>query len=143
MDDLNTGLKGALRAHALKHQLGNIESDILICCETTSINQKSGLFGATKDTSLSAAYLTPRWLVWVDTNDRNKPLVSSAQLKQINIHDYELSVLYKIKPDHGLHITGRYTDVTQTGIVFLGIGSDPGGRKFREILGQTLKKAAS
>ena len=69
LDELNDGLKTAMRAHVAQYQLGAIESDILMCCETTSTQYKRGLFGSTKETTLSAAYMTPNWLVWADRTD--------------------------------------------------------------------------
>ena len=66
IETLDEGLKAAIRAHGTKYRLTDIEADILMCCETISVHQKKGLFGGIK-TTLSAVYVTPRWLVWVST----------------------------------------------------------------------------
>ncbi len=142
IEDLSAGLKAAMRAHVAQYQLGAIESDILMCCETVSTQNKNGLFGTTRETTASAVYVTPKWLVWADSTGRNNANAGSAQLKQIDIHDYETTAMFEITPDHGLNITGRYTNVNQTGITFIALGADPDGQRFRELLGQAMKKAA-
>jgi len=50
LETLDEDLKAVMRAHITKYGLGDIESDILMCCETTSIRQKKGLFGGIKTT---------------------------------------------------------------------------------------------
>ena len=71
LDELNDTLKATMRAHVAQYHLDTNESDILMCCETTSTQYKRGLFGSAKETTLSAAYVTPKWLVWVDLTDRH------------------------------------------------------------------------
>jgi len=47
-----------------------------------------------------------------------------------------------IMPNQGLNITGRYTDVNQTGITFISLGNEADGKNFRLILKDAIKKAA-
>lgn len=141
METLDGDLKAAMRAHGTKYGLGDIESDILLCCETISIRQKKGLFGGNK-TTRSAVYVTPKWLVWADSTDRNDADVGTAQLKRIDVRDYQTTASYAITPDQGLNITGRYTDKNKTGITFIVLGSEPDGQKFRQVLEEALGKAA-
>ena len=58
LDTLDEELKASIRAHALKYGLADVESDILMCCETLSVRQKTGLFGGIR-TTLSAVYVPP------------------------------------------------------------------------------------
>ena len=139
---LDEGLKAAIRAHGMKYGLGDIESDVLMCCETISIQQKKGLFGGIK-TTLSAVFVTPKWLVWVDSNERNDAGASTAQLKHIDVRDYRATANYTIMPDQGLNVTGRYTDRNKTGITFIVLDSEPDGQKFRQVLDQALRKASN
>jgi hypothetical protein len=141
IETLDEGLKSAIRAHGTKYGLGDIESEVLMCCETISSQQKKGLFGGTK-TTLSAVYVTPKWLVWVDSNERNDAGAGTAQLKHIDVRDYRTTASYNITPDQGLNITGRYTDKNRTGITFIVLDSEPDGQKFRQVLDEALKKAA-
>jgi hypothetical protein len=48
-----------------------------------------------------------------------------------------------IAPDTGLNITGRYTNAVKTGQAFIGLGADPNGIKFREVLHEARQKAAN
>jgi hypothetical protein len=51
--------------------------------------------------------------------------------------------MYRVKPDSGMNITGRYTDVTRQGQSFIGLGSDPAGEKFRQVLQHAIQKTQS
>jgi len=141
LEKKDEGLKAAIRAHGIKYGLGDIESDVLMCCETISVQQKKGLLGGIK-TTLSAVYVTPKWLVWVDSNERNDAGASTAQLKHIDVRDYQTTASYAIMPDQGLNVTGRYTDRNRTGITFIVLDSEPDGQKFRQVLDEALKRAS-
>jgi len=141
LETLDEGLKAAIRAHGTKYSLGDIESDVLMCCETTSVQQKNGLFGGSR-TTLSAVYVTPKWLVWVDGNERNDMGAGTAQLKHIDVRDYRTTASYAIMPDQGLNVTGRYTDKNKTGIAFIVLDAEPDGQKFRQVLDEALRKAS-
>jgi len=136
---LNDTLKAAIHAHGLKFGLDDIISDVLMCCETVSVNQKTGLFNSTK-TTLSAVYITPTWLVWVEGAQHKDASAGSARLRNIDVHDYQNTASFAITPDHGLNITGRYTDKNKTGITFIGLDSNMDGQRFRQLLNNTLKK---
>jgi hypothetical protein len=142
LKDLNPGLKAVLKAHVAQYQLDAGESDIIMCCETTSIRQKNRWFGATKNITHSAAYMTPKWLIWADNTAHSNACVGSAQLKHIDVQDYETTAMYVIAVAHGLNVTGRYTDRNKAGMTFIVLGSDPDGHKFREALDEAMKKAA-
>jgi hypothetical protein len=139
VEDLDPALKTAMREHMEKYQLGNLESASLMCCETASVRQKQGLFGKAEKT-LSAAFVTPEWLVWADSTDRNAAGAGSARLAQIDVRDFGSTALGTISPDEGLNITGRYTDHNKTGMTFIALGSGPDGQKFRQALRDAMKQ---
>jgi hypothetical protein len=141
LDTLDEELKAGIRAHGTKFGLKDLETDILMCCETITVQPKRGLFGGIK-TTLSAVYVTPKWLVWVDSSGRNDAAAGTAQLKQIDVHDYRTTAQGAITPDQGLNITGRYTDKNKTGITFIVLEADGDGQKFRQILDEALRNAA-
>jgi hypothetical protein len=138
VNELNPVLITAMRAHVAEYNLGDLETSIMMCCETTSIRQKRGLFGSA-ETSLSSVFVTPRWLVWAE-NSNGKKSAGSAQLRNIDVRNYEETAMFAIAPDQGLNVTGRYTNINQTGQVFIGIGDGPDGQKFRQLLRETMKK---
>jgi hypothetical protein len=140
LETLDISLKTAIRAHATKYGLGDIESDILLCCETISVSQKKGLFGGIKST-LSAVYVTPKWLVWADSTDRNDAGVGTAELRHLGVRDYQTTASYAVSPDQGLNITGRYTDKNKTGIAFIALDTDSDGQMFRQVLEEAVSKA--
>jgi hypothetical protein len=138
INDLNPALSSAMRAHIVQYGLGEIESDILMCCETISVQPKTGLFGGT-ETVISGIFVTPTLLVWAEGTNGKKN-TGSAKLTHIDVHNYEESALSVINPDMGLNITGRYTNSNQTGQTFIGLGADPDGVKFRRVLSEAMEK---
>jgi hypothetical protein len=80
-------------------------------------------------------------LIWTNGKKRDKLIVRSALLRNIDVQDFENTAMYRVNPDSGMNITGRYTDVTQQGQAFIGLGTDPGGEKFRQMLQLAIQKA--
>lgn len=142
LDTLDGDLKSAIRAHALQHGLNDLESNILICCETLSVRQKKGFWGGIQPT-LSAVYVTPKWLVWVDSTDRSDASVGASQLIHVDIWDDRATTGYSTTADEGLNITGLYTVKNKTGITFIALDANAGGQKFRQVLEEALSKAPS
>jgi len=142
IENMRPELSSAIRKHIEIYQLGDIESSFLICCETTSTSQKTGLFANGNETTITGMLVTPQLLVW--TNEKKgKPVVTSALLRNIDANDFENTAMYKVNPDSGMNITGRYTDVTKQGQSFIGLGSDPAGEKFRQVLQHAIQKVQS
>lgn len=134
-DALNDTLKAAIHAHSANYGLGDIISDVLMCCETVSVIRKAGLFNSTR-TTLSAVYITPQWLVWAEGMQNKDASAGSALLRNIDVRDYQDTASNTSMPDEGLNITGRYTDKNKTGIIFIGLDTDIDGQKFRQVLEQ-------
>jgi hypothetical protein len=140
LEMLNPTLKAAIHAHAAQYRLADLETDVLMCCETVSVSRKTGLFSGMK-TRLSAVYVTPNWLVWVEDTDQRGASAGSARLKNIDVRDFSDTASYAVTPDQGLNITGRYTDKNRTGIAFIGLGSDADGQEFRRALEGAVRSA--
>jgi len=138
--DMNPGLATAIRKHIELYGLDDTESTPLVCLETTSTHQKTGLFANGTETIITGVMITANMLIWTTGKERN-PIVMSALLRNIDAQDFENTAMYKVKPDSGMNITGRYTDVTKQGRSFIGLGSDPDGEKFRQMLQLSIQKA--
>ena len=138
---LRPELVAAIREHIEKYKLGDVESSLLICCETTSTTQKTGLFTNSSEATITGMLVTSQLLVWTNGRKKGKPTVRSALLRNIDVQDFENTAMYQIKPDSGMNITGRYTDVTKQGQAFLALGTDPAGEKFRQVLQHAIQKA--
>jgi len=136
--DLNPNLSAAMRAHIARFQLGDLESDILMCCETTTIKPKQDLFD-NGGTTLSAVFLTSKWLVWAE-GVNGKITAGSAQLRHIDIRQYEKTAMFATAPDQGFNITGRYTIANQTGQTFIGLDVSSDGQMFRQVLQEAMDK---
>ena len=141
--DMRPELATAIRKHIEKYKLGDVESSILICCETTSTGKKAGLFANGDETTIAGMFVTSRFLVWTGEKEKGKPSVRSALLRNIDVQDFENTAMYRVNPDSGMNITGRYTDVTKQGQTFIGLGTDSAGEKFRQVLQHAIQKAQS
>ena len=141
IDTLDTGLKAAIRAHGTKFGLEDLESDILMCCETITVHRKKGFLGGI-NTTLSAVYVTPRWLVWADSSGSTDVVAGTAELNQIDVRGYRAAGQYVITADQGLNITGRYTDEDRTGTTFIVLDTQGNGHRFRHVLHEALRKVA-
>lgn len=139
IDALDEELKAAIRAHGMQYGLEDLESDILMCCETITIHQKKGFLGGIQ-TTLSAVYVTPKWLVWADSSGPNDVVAGTVPLNQMDVHDYRSTAQYAIAPEQGLNITGHFTDKHKTGITFIVLEALADGQKFRQVLNQALRK---
>ena len=139
--DMLPELAAAIRKHIATYKLGDVEASLLICCETTSTHQKTGLFANGDETTITGMFVTTKLLVWISRNGKDKPVVTSALLRNIDAHDFENTAMYQVDPDSGINISGRYTDVTKQGQSFIGLGSDPAGEKFRQVLQHAIQKA--
>lgn len=141
--ELRPELVTAIRNHIEKYKLGEVESSLLICCETTSTNQKTGLFANGSEATITGMIVTAQLLIWTDGEKKDKPIVRSALLHNIDVQDFENTAMYKDNSDSGMNIAGRYTDVTKQGQAFIGLGTDSAGEKFRQILQHAIQRAQS
>lgn len=140
VETLDDVLKTAIRAHRKKFGLEDMESNVLMCCETISVRQQKGFLGGIT-TTLSAVYVTPKWLVWADSNGRNDVVAGAVQLKYIGICDCRSTTQNIIIPNQGLNITGRYTDKDKTGMTFIVLDSEADGQKFHRLVEKALSQA--
>jgi hypothetical protein len=142
LETMDGELRSAIRAHATQFELKDIELDILMCCETLTVHQKKGFRGGIR-TTLSAVYVTPKWLVWAESSDRNDAVAGTALLKLIDVHNYRGTSRYAISPNQGINIIGRYTDDNTSGITFIVLDAETNGQNFRQVLDKALRNAES
>jgi len=140
-DHLGTEMLAAIREHLELYKIGNIEPHILICCETTSIQKKKGLFGGSEKV-ITGALVTSEWLILAVEKPNEKPEVISGRLQNLQAQNFEDTAMFRVSPDSGLNITGRYSDVTRLGMSFIGLGPEPAAQKFRQILQEAVHKQA-
>ena len=136
-ETLDEKLRDAIRGHGTDYGLQDLETDILMCCETLSAWQQRGFHGGIR-TTLSVVYVTPRWLVWADGSRNQTAMAGTAQLKDIDVGDSS-SAGYSISPDQGLSVSGRHTHKNRKGVTFIVLDSGIEGRKFRRVLQKALQ----
>lgn len=124
------------------HNLGGILAGASICIVSASEKIKKGLFsGAGPKLLVETVILTNRWLILADRVDQNAIYIKSMQLKDIVVEDYEKSFFYSKIPDTGMNITGRFTDASEQGTIFLPLGKDAVGEKFKGALIESAQNA--
>ncbi len=132
----------AIHKYIELHNLGDILNGVTNCIVSTSEKIKKGLFsGPGPKLLVETAVLTNRWLILADRVDQNAVFIKSMQLQDIVIEDYEKSLFYSKIPDTGLNITGRFTDASEQGMIFLPLGKDIAGDTFKEALIHAAQEA--
>jgi hypothetical protein len=135
---LDEKLREAIHLHGAEYGLADLESDILMCCETLSARQKKGFLRGIK-TTLSAVYVTPTWLVWAASDQEGDAAAWTARLIHIEIKDTRLTASgYTISPDQGLNVTGHCTNDDTSELRFIVLDSGIVGQKFRRVLRRAL-----
>jgi hypothetical protein len=141
-ENISPDVMQAINKYIEAHTLGDILSGVTQCILSNNEKIKKGLFGGPGPKSLvQVAILTNRWLILADRVDQNAIYIKSMQLKDITVEDYEKSSFYKMIPDTGMNINGLFTDASEKGTIFLPLGKDEAGEKFKEVLIQSAQDA--
>ena len=141
-ENISPDILQAIHKYIELHNLGDILNGVTNCIVSTSEKIKKGLFsGPGPKLLVETAILTNRWLILADRVDQNAVFIKSMQLQDIVIEDYEKSLFYSKIPDTGLNITGRFTDASEQGMIFLPLGKDIAGDTFKEALIHATQEA--
>jgi hypothetical protein len=125
----------SINTYIEKHNLGDILENVSLCIVSTSEKIKKGLFsGAGPKLLVQTVLLTDHWLVLADRVDQNAIYIRTMQLRDITVEDYEKSQFHAMIPDSGVNISGIATDTTEKGTVFLPLGKEAAGEKFKSTL---------
>ena len=90
---------------------------------------------------MQTVILTDRILILADNVDQNALYIKSMQLRDITVEDYEKSQFYKMIPDTGMNVNGQFTDASELGSIFLPLGKDDAGEKFKSALIEAVQNA--
>lgn len=142
-EDIPANVIKSVQTYIEKHDLGNILSNPVMCIVSTSEKIKKGLFGGGAGPKLliQTVILTDFWLILADNVDQNALYIKSMQLRDITVEDYEKSQFYKMIPDSGMNINGHFSDASEIGTIFLPLGKDDAGEKFKSVLIESAQKA--
>jgi len=140
LNSMHPELAAAIRAHVESYEREDVVASAMFCCETISTIQKKKLFGKKTETEIAGVILTPKWLIWAGGKENEKVGVLSARLQDLRVEDYEKTKMYEMIQDTGLNVFG-FKIAHDLGSVFIGLGPEPAGQKFREMLKEAIGKA--
>ena len=135
--ELHSPLAAAIARHCAAHDLGDIMSDYLICCETRNEQKKKpGFFarltGGDSDTiHHTAVIVTPEWFIGARSGEKSGDVALTARRSDLEIKEYAMNHLV---PDSGITTSGLMTGWTERGEMFWGLGSEPAAKKLRDVL---------
>jgi len=142
VNQLHSELFLAVRNHFQEHKLGDLETDILLCYETTSTKKDSNplvsWLNDGLDTTVHMGILfTSERLIWVRSGDKSGVLLSSADIKQIAARVYT-SLLTR---DAGLEIAGHIEGTKGIMRGVIAMESTSIAQKFCDEVTQVITKA--
>lgn len=138
----------AVRQHIEDLELGDIESTILYCCETTSELKKLGLVASLTgkltgrfphgQVHYTGVFVTPEWLFHVITSAKSGSTVWSAKLKDIEFREYEFGHLIE---DTGFNVFGFIGRSSERVLAFIGLGPEQAAKDLENTLKDAIQKA--
>jgi hypothetical protein len=139
---LHPALRKALQNHFHEHDLGDMQSEVLLCCETVSKRKNASRLGSwlsgNLDTTIhTGILLTAKTLFWIRYGDQSGTLLNEAHLDRIGVK-FHTSLL---SADVGLEIVGYVGDSNARVHGYIGMGPEPAAQKFCEEVKQAILKA--
>jgi hypothetical protein len=130
----------AIRAYFQSHNLGEVEAENLLCCETVSEKKPDNWLTALDpdaDSTLHMALLvTPQILIWARRSERHPAQVHAADLIYLRAKPF-VSILTR---ESGLEISGPMDDSRVYMRGQLSLGPEPAAEKFCEAVQQAIEK---
>jgi hypothetical protein len=139
---IHPSLYQAIREYFQTHQLGDLDTETLICCETTSEKRNPGklasfLDGNPDSITHLAILLTAEWLIWARNGDHSGTIVTGAKLKVIQVKAF---VAGRTR-DMELAVSGFMADSKEYVRGNLEMGPDAAAQKFCEVVEKAVLKA--
>jgi hypothetical protein len=140
VSELRPALHQAIRDYFQEQQLGDPETETLICCETTSTKKSAGRLASWLDGEGDTAVytgmlLTPQRLIWVRSADDSGVVLTAADLKEIRVRAYASLLTH----DAGLEVFGFIGDSKGRVRGYIGMGPEPAAQKFCEAVVQAVE----
>jgi hypothetical protein len=139
---LRPELVRAIREYARNHrELGNVEIEVLMCCETTSEKKSTdaleALLGDEPDTTLYTGLLvTPQWLIWARYGEKSGVTVFSAKLQDVQVKPFAS----RLVKDTGIEVSGYIGDSKGRVRGYIGMGPEPAAQKFCEQVQKAIEQ---
>jgi hypothetical protein len=141
VSQIHPSLSQAIREYFQMHQLGDVETATLRCCETISEKRNLGklaaiLEGNSDTTGHLAILLTADWLIWVRNGDRSATVVTGARFKVIRVKVF----VKKRTKDMELEVNGFINNSREYVRGNLELGPELAAQKFCEAVDQAVLK---
>ena len=140
--EIHLSLHQALKDYFLAHQLGDVDAETRLCCETISEKRDPGKLDAflegNPDSIIHLAILlTTEWLIWASNGDRSGTVVTGSKLNLIKVKAF----VTKRTQDMQLEVSGFVADSKEYVRGNLEIGPEVAAQKFCEAVVQAVLKA--
>ncbi len=141
LEQLRPELLQALRDYLQGHGLADLETNVVMCCETMSERQKTSflasLLGEDRDdTYYTGAFFTPQMLVWARSGNKTGAIVVSAELREIRVRPFASPLV----SDAGLEVSGYVGDSSTRIRGYIGLGTELAATRFCEAVKQAVDK---
>jgi hypothetical protein len=141
VSQLHPKLSQAIREYFQSHQLGDLDTGTLVCCETISEKKNPGKLASfldgNPDTIIHLGLLlTADWLIWARSGDRSGTTVTGAKLRVIKV---KVFVSKRMKAME-LEISGFINDSKEYVRGNLELGPELAAQKFCEEVSQAVLK---
>lgn len=143
---IHSSLLPPLREYFQVHQLGDVDTETRLCCETITDMSNPGRLAAlfnsllkeNIDTSMHLAILlTADWFIWARSGDRSSTIVSGARFKTLQVKAFTTR-----RTKHmALDVSGFMSDSKNYARGTLELGSEPAAQEFCEEAVQAVLKA--
>ncbi len=141
LEQLRPELLQALRDYLQGHGLADLETKVVMCCETMSEKQKTSFLASLlgedlDDTYYTGAFFTPQMLVWVRSGNKTGAMVVSAQLREIRVRPFASPLVR----DAGLEVIGYVGDSSARIRGYIGLGTELAATRFCDAVKQAVDK---
>jgi len=142
VSQLHPEVRQAIWNYFQEHQLGDLEAETLLCCETISEKKSPGKLTSwlndEPDTTIhTGMLLTSQWLIWVRSGDKSGTRLAAANLENISVKVFT-SILTQ---DSGLEVFGYLEDSKGRMRGDIAMGSELAAQKFCDEVKQAITKA--
>jgi hypothetical protein len=142
VSQIHSSLAQAIREYYQAHQVGDPDTETILCCETISRRDPPGklvaLLDGNPDTTIHLAILlSAEWLIWARNGDQTGIVVTGAKLQVIKAKAF----VRKNTKDMELEITGFMADTKDYVRGNLELGPDPAAQKFCEAVVPAVSNA--
>ena len=129
----------AIQDFSQAHAVGDLDSSVLFCCETTASRPTPGsiaaLLDGNPDTATHLAVIvTPEWLIWARTGDKTGLLAAGARLKGLQVKTF----VSKHSKNMELEVSAFLGDPREFVRGSLELGPEPAAQKFCEEVMQAV-----